>query len=203
MTFNPQIDYTLIIIMLVAGFLNCFFGRRFLKVILIFWGFIMGAGLVGYLFFNFFQSNQTIAYAAAIIGGILGASLLGAFVKVGVFALGALLGYTVGSVLASTGQIPPQLPILLGLGFVGGVLALFMERTVIILATALSGAWLIMLGLASFLGTQFNLLSIIKEPIILQQLDRKYLILFLIWVFLSLFGTWIQFQMTRPGKKSN
>lgn len=200
MTLNPQIDLTLIIIMLIAGFLNCFFGRRFLKVILIFWGFIIGTGLIGYLFFNFFQSTQTISYIAAIIGGILGASLLGAFVKVGVFALGALLGYTIGNVFASTGGLPPQLPILLGLGFIGGVLALFMERTVIILATALSGAWLIVVGLASFLGAQFSLLSILKEPIILQQLDRKYLILFLMWVLLSLFGTWIQFQITHVKK---
>ncbi len=201
MTLNPQVDLTMIVVIIIAGILNCFFGRKFLKGILIFWGFVLGAGLVGHLFFNFFQSNQTIAYIAAIIGGILGASLLGAFVKVGVFALGAILGYTIGNMLASTGGIPPQLPILLGLGFLGGVLALFMERTVIILATALSGAWLMILGLASLLGTQFSLLAILKEPVILQQLNRRYLILFAIWAFLSILGTWVQFQITHRQKK--
>lgn len=139
----------------VIGCFQCFFGYRTFKVMLFATGFLLGfaAGVVSY---DLYARNESYAFISGIFGGILGAGLMGVLYFVGLFVLGACLGGILIVVIYTFLQSPPHPEILGVSALILGVLTLKFQKFMIILVTAVEGAWLIIMGMVLLLQLGFS-----------------------------------------------
>ena len=157
---------------MIIGFLNCFFGYRLFKILIMLLGFIVGF-TVG-----------TILTESSIEGfgiGVLTGALTYGLYYFGVFLIGALAGlflyiYYVIDFLESM-----PLAFLLVIG--GGILALVYQKLMITFSTSVTGAFSIILGIQLlFYGLFFTALS------------PPFFILGLIGIFLTVIGFSYQYK---------
>lgn len=130
-----------------AGVVACFFGRRLFAVALALLGMSLGLGLV----------SAGASLLETLIVGALGAlaGLVAAFLVfyAAVFCLGAAAGWTVALWLWREGVVHLDLTLLrVILVIVGGLTALWLHRHAIIVLTAATGAWFLVLGVSGLAG---------------------------------------------------
>jgi hypothetical protein len=130
-----------------VGLLTCFLGYRLLKITLGLMGFMAGASGGWALGMSLEPGNSGIAFGCAVIGAVIGAVLYLWLFYVGVFLLGASAGAIVGAALFNAAGSQPQPIPLLAVALVFGVLALVMQKFMIIVSTAFLGSYLVMAGL--------------------------------------------------------
>jgi len=181
------------VLLLVAGFIVCFFGYRLLRFTLGLAGFCVGLALglaVAGLIPNI---SQVLTIIIGIVGGVLGAVVAALLYKVGVFLLGAGAGVLVASIiLTSTGWSHPML-IRLVAAIAGGILTLVLERTLVSILSALAGAWGITLGAFSLLG--WHDVSAAPKPS-----PANYGLMIACWLVLGLIGAGVQLRSGRKKK---
>jgi hypothetical protein len=127
-----------------AGAVSCFAGYRLFKLVLGIYGFILGAGLASSAMG---ASNTFGMIAAALAGGVVGALILVFAYFIGIALVGAGLGALVlhfGWSYLRAGD-PPALAVI-GMALVGAVVAMVLQRYVIVGSTAFGGAWTMILG---------------------------------------------------------
>jgi hypothetical protein len=132
------------ILLVLGGALSCFAGYRLFKIVLGIYGFVLGAMLASSAMG---ATNTTGMIVAALVGGVCGAALLMFAYFIGIALVGAGLGALVAHVAWSgvrTGD-PPAIAVIV-LSIVGSIGAMFMQRYVIIVATAFGGAWTVIVG---------------------------------------------------------
>ena len=134
-----------------VGILICFWGYRLLKVTFGAMGFIVGATGGWAVGLSLAPGNNGIALACAAIGGVIGAGLCIWLFFLGIFLLGASAGAIVATVLFSAAGNQPQQILVLVFAIVFGVIALVMQKLMIIVSTAFSGSYLVTAGLFHFL----------------------------------------------------
>jgi hypothetical protein len=132
------------ILIVFSGAVACFAGYRLFRVVLAIYGFIFGAMLAS----SMVGSSNTIGMiAAALLGGLVGAAIMTFAYFVGI----ALIGAGMGALVAHVGWAqfrsadPPALAVIV-LSIVGAVGAMLLQRYVIIISTAFSGAWTMIVG---------------------------------------------------------
>ena len=126
-----------------VGVLYCFLGYRLLKFVLGATGFMLAAApaaaAAGWL-----SHGHLIAMAiSGVIGGICGATALLFLYHLGVFALGGVGAALAAHHLLRMAPQPWSPWAVLAAACVGGLLALWLERPMLCLATAAIGAWLL------------------------------------------------------------
>lgn len=179
------------VLLLVAGFVVCFFGYRLLRFTLGLAGFcvglalgLAGAGLIPGI-------SQVLTIIIGIVGGILGAVLATVLYKFGVFMLGAGAGILVaGVIVAATNWHYPMLARVLA-AIVGGILTLILERPLVSILSALAGAWGVVLG-------AFVLSGLHHIPAGARSPSANYGLMIGCWLVLGLIGTGFQL---RPGSR--
>src|SRR6185369_8685647 len=132
------------ILLVLGGALSCFAGYRLFKIVLGIYGFVLGAMIASSAMG---ATNTTGMVVAALVGGVCGALLLMFAYFVGIALVGAGLGALVahaGWNSFRTGD-PPAVAIIV-LAVVGSIAAMFLQRYVIIVATAFGGAWTVIVG---------------------------------------------------------
>jgi len=132
------------ILLVFGGALSCFAGYRLFKIVLGIYGFVLGAMLASSAMG---ATNTTGMIVAALVGGVCGAALLMFAYFIGIALVGAGLGALVAHVAWSgvrTGD-PPAIAVIV-LSIMGSIGAMFMQRYVIIVATAFGGAWTVIVG---------------------------------------------------------
>jgi hypothetical protein len=132
------------ILLVLGGALSCFAGYRLFKIVLGIYGFVLGAMLASSAMG---ATNTTGMIVAALVGGVCGAALLMFAYFIGIALVGAGLGALVAHVAWSgvrTGD-PPAIAVIV-LSIMGSIGAMFMQRYVIIVATAFGGAWTVIVG---------------------------------------------------------
>lgn len=196
MEVNMQFLQTMAGIYLLAGIINCFLGYRILKIIVGFWGFVLGFSLTLLIFSQIQGATPMVSTIAGIVGGIIGIVLVSSLIKVGIFGVGAFFGYLIGMNFASLGGAQPNVMILVLAAIIGGLLALVMQKPMLILATAFGGSWLIVRAFAVFKGIDFHIMDMIQQPILLKTRDTQFYILFSAWIVIGLFGAAMQFKLT-------
>ncbi len=139
------------VVFIVVGLVACFAGNRLFRFVLGLYGFIIGA-LLGSSFVA--ASNQAGMLIAAAVGGVLGALAFFAAYFVGVVLVGAGLGALVSHIVWSGLGREPGLLIVVGFAAVGGAIAWFAQRIVVVLATAVAGSWTALMGTMMLLGSQ-------------------------------------------------
>jgi LEA14-like dessication related protein len=148
---DPHDDFYpwLTVAVIAWGVLNCFFGYRVFKVTLALQGGLAGAG-AGKLAATAMGLGPMGITVALIAGGLLGAGLAFLMYIAAVFVAGFFFGAALGMLLLA--NYHHMIALLTGcvLGIVGGFLAVKVQRVLIILSTALVGAFLSILTLSYF-----------------------------------------------------
>ena len=121
----------------IIGLLSLLYGYRLFRLFVFLGGFVVAAALAA-LF-----SDGLVPLIAGLVVGVLCL----AFMDIGVFLVGALLG----GLVAATCGIESQI-VLIGAGIVGGIVALALRKIMIVLSTSWSGAYLLVGVLAGTAG---------------------------------------------------
>src|SRR5437660_5144429 len=125
--------------LVIGGAIACFAGYRLFRTVLAIYGFILGALMASSLM----GSTNTIGMIlAAIVGGVIGAVILTFAYFVGIALIGAGLGALVAHV-AWTGLRPTDPPavVIIVMAILGAIGATVLQRYIIIVGTAVVGAW--------------------------------------------------------------
>ena len=133
------------ILLVLGGALSCLAGYRLFKIVLGIYGFVLGAMLASSAMG---VTNTTGMVVASLVGGVLGAMLLMFAYFIGIALAGAGLGALIAHVAWSSvgkGGDPPAIAVIV-LALVGSIGAMFLQRYVIIVATAFGGAWTVLVG---------------------------------------------------------
>jgi len=119
----------------ITGLLVCFFGYKIIKVVITTAGFVLGAAAAGSLAHNFFPGNLLVIILSAFIGGLLCSVLAVGFLNIGLFALGGFVGVATAMMFTS------EILFLAIFGIAAGVLTFILKKFMLVIATALAGAW--------------------------------------------------------------
>ena len=137
------------VVLLAGGLTACFYGYRLFKVVLGLFGFIVGALAASSVFG---AGDTTPMVIAAILGGIAGAALLLAAYFVGVALVGAGLGALLVNMIWTQIEGDPHPAVVIVFSVAGAVVATWLQRYVIIFATAFTGAWTMLVGGLALMG---------------------------------------------------
>lgn len=136
-------------LLIAGGLVACFSGYRLFKIVLAIFGFVLGALAASSLWG---AGNTTYMVLAALGGGIAGALLLLAAYFVGVALVGAGLGALLANLLWMRIEGDPHPFVVVLFSVAGALVATWLQRYVIILATAFGGAWMIVMGTLAWMG---------------------------------------------------
>ncbi len=179
---------------IIAGLIVCFRGYRLFKAMLGIAGFIAGAVLL-YHFGAQYTAGMVLLVILAIVGGLVGASLSMAFYYIGIFLLGALAGWQLGFLISTAIDIEFIIIVPVIAAVLAGTLACFFQKPVIIIATALMGAWSIVAGGFYFFGTGIMPTDLFRDPLMLiESLRETNPVVVLAWIVLSIAGIIFQFS---------
>lgn len=180
-----------------VGLLYCFFGYPLFRLILGLTGFLV-AGTVAALLVAWLSGGYVVGMLIALgLGGLCGAMALFWLYRTGVFLVGVL-----GAALAAQnilgGRPEPWVPYaIFGVSVAGGLLALFLERPMMTLATAAIGASLAVWAMALLI-----LATGIETP--LSDPARSAYVPWILagcWMALAFAGAIIQFYLRGARKK--
>ena len=207
MLFNSPVDVSdltaqqingLIASAVAIGTLYCFLGYRTLRFVLGLTGFLMAGGVAATLVNWISQGNQLSALIALFIGGMCGAFALYFLYKTGVFLLG-LMGTALIAHNVLSAQPDTWIPVaVIGLAVFGGLIALLLERPVILLATAALGAWMVVSGVTYFIvgsGEPGGLTEVLES-------EEQRMIVIASWAVLAVAGALSQIATTKKKVKA-
>ena len=138
--------------LVLGGAVACFAGYRLFRIVLAIYGFIAGAMLASSMMGS---SNTFGMLIAALIGGVAGAVVMFFAYFVGIALVGAAFGALI--IHLGWGRFSPSDPpwaLVLLFAALGTGAALLLQRYVIVVSTAFSGAWTIILGAMALAGTR-------------------------------------------------
>jgi hypothetical protein len=177
------------------GIVECFFGYRMLKIILGVTGFIVGGLLCAEFAYGIMGGRPVISLLAGLVGGVIGSSLMiGCFVF-GLFVLGVALGLLVGGAVSTGIYGSPHPVIMVSLAIVGGIATIVMSRSMIIIATSFTGAYLIVFSIGKFIGmanTPFRF----QQPHGLRESGGQFFVILLSWILVGIAGIIAQHKYT-------
>jgi hypothetical protein len=191
------------ILLVLGGALSCFAGHRLFKIVLGIYGFVLGAMLASS---TMGVTNSTGMIVASLVGGVCGALLLMFAYFVGIAlvgaGLGALVAHVAWSTLGRSGD-PPAVAVVV-LSVMGSIGAMFLQRYVIVVATAFGGAWTVIVGGLAVAGDRGAARAATAGDVwILYTLSpapgQKWVPV--AWVALGLIGTAVQLVTTGRKKQ--
>jgi hypothetical protein len=188
---------TLIALISIAfGLLNCFFGYRIFRIMLGVYGFVLGA-VAGLSLVSSVAPSETLwLLLGALIGGVLGATVMVVFYFIGVFLMGALAGALVADTIGQAFGVDLHWLVLIIAAVTVGVMALFFQRYAIILATALSGAWTAVASTFSLISGQELRLRQVFAQAAAQRAGLALWIVLVTWLVLAVAGVVVQLRTT-------
>jgi len=207
------IDWILFGLSMIIGLVYVFSGYRIFKVIFFISGLILCFSICYILMTNFLNWNDWKYYLILGISG--GVGLLGGFlfiiiIPIGFFAIGAILGLTVGAISLVTpiGTLLQSNGLyvflyLVSFAVVFGIIALIFQRFVAIVGTSFGGSFMIFNSVdAQFLKTNFSTIlptffKTFKIPSLADHW-QPYLVLAGV-VVLAVVGCVVQFTKTAKG----
>jgi hypothetical protein len=186
------------IALVIGGTVACFAGYRWFRIVLAIYGFIAGAMLASS---TLASSNTTGLLIAALAGGVVGSVLLFFAYFVGIALIGAGLGaFSVQIGWARFSAVDPPWVLVLLFAALGTVTALVLQRYVIVVSTAFSGAWTIIIGALALAGDRRTAHAVSDVWILYPTTAVPGAAWVPIaWVVLGLLGTGVQLGVT--GRK--
>jgi hypothetical protein len=188
------------VVLIIGGAIACFAGYRFFRAVLAIYGFILGALMASSMMG---VGNSVGMIVAALVGGIIGAVVLVLAYFVGIALVGAGLGALIAHQVwywIKPGD-PPALIVIVA-ALIGAVLAMVVQRYVIIVGTAFGGAWTLIVGLMNALSTRgiTRLSSATEVWILYPQSTPGERWAPIAWLILGVIGVAVQLGIT-GGKR--
>ncbi len=180
-----------------VGTLYCFLGYRTLKFVIGIAGFTLAGSVAGLIALWLTRGNEVAGIISFCLGGISGAFALFFLYRAGIFLVGLLAATLIANNVFQTADQEWEPLIVLGVGFVGGLLALILEKPVMIVATSTLGAVLLtMCGVYFYEGGTDPF-----EPYraALRNEDQRFYVLGA-WLVLTIIGVFSQFATTKNFK---
>ena len=188
-------SFAFLAVSVLVGLLCCFWGYRSFKIVLGIVGFAAGAYLGAIVAAHYTGGFGVIAVIAGVIGGLIGGSLVVTVYYAGVFILGALGGWVIYTMITGAAGYGPHTVLLILLALLGGILALFFQKFIIIVSTAFIGSWLIVSSGFSLLGSGLGPLDLFYCPErLLRPVGGLNTIIVICWVALGIAGSIFQFR---------
>lgn len=177
------------------GLLECFFGYRIFRIILLLFGFFIG-GVLGYSYGGAISNgNVAAAILVGFFGGIVGAGITVFLRFIGIFLIGAFLGLLCSSLLGMIG-LEIDVLFMIIMAIIGGVLCLVLDKLMIIVATSFGGAWLTVFGFACIiLGNVGILWEVLIGSQAMYSVGALFITLNLTWITLGVIGILIQYEI--------
>ncbi len=192
--FASGADQATMIAVVAASFLYCFAGYRLLKFMIGLTGFVL-AGTVAAVFAAWLSDGHAVVVpVVGIIGGICGAMALFFIYRAGIFCVGSLGGGLIANNLLAGLDLSWAPWAMIGVAILAGAFAVFIQRPVVILATAVIGAWGIV-GCLAFFVVNYGLGEDLWDP---SRFFENRTVLLTIWALIALIGAVAQFTL---GKK--
>lgn len=189
-------------ILALGGLLACFAGYRLFRFVLGIYGFFIGAGIATTLMGS---SNMWSLVVAALAGGVLGSVLMIAAYFLGVGLIGAGLAALVLNLgWRLVGGEPPTI-VLVVCCVVGALAALSVVRYVVVVGTAMAGAWTLIVGVLALMGQRsVTPVATSSDVWVFHPLDPlpAHWWYTVIWVALFVVGAAVQLATTSKGGKS-
>lgn len=188
-------------LLIAAGATCCFYGHRLFRIVLMLFGFIIGAMAASSIFG---MSDRTPMLIAAAVGGIIGALILRAAYFIGTALVGAILAVTIVKyALALLHRPEPGVWVIVLAAVAGSVAAVYLQRYIIIVGTAFVGAWTLLVGALELMGDRFQASEFVSaDAWVFYPLDpapgRKWVPL--VWLAVGLLGTAVQLGWTGGDK---
>lgn len=188
------------VVLLIGGVVSCFFGYRLFRVVLLIFGFILGALAASSIFG---MSDRLPMLIAALVGGLIGALILRTAYFVGVAIVGAGLGALIANIAFSAAGRDPGVFVVVFLAIAGAVGAVYLQRYFIIVGTSFGGAWTIIVGAMALVGDKKALAAAAAGDVwVAYPLDpapgRAWVPI--AWVVLGLIGVGVQMGVTGGEK---
>lgn len=181
-------------IAVVAGIFECFFGYRLFRFILGVAGFVVAAVFFGSLGYELSGGSEPVSIISGLLGGVLGACLFFYLYIIGVFFLGAVLGFTIAMYVFGLLNVEVIPIVLYAAAIISGALAAVFQKPMLIIATAFGGSFAAVTGGAYLIYRNFYPL----DPGFLGKLGEDQLYwMAMIWFALGVFGLVVQL-MTLP-----
>ncbi|KAF9101480.1 hypothetical protein BGX27_011454 [Mortierella sp. AM989] len=148
-------------LLIILGFILCFFGARFFRVTMFLIGFYFFGNITYVGMANGGVTSSTLLLVISIVVGIIGGLLMVCCSRLGVAILGALafyslglwiLGWQSGGVITSNAGRGIFLAVLVVVGFILGFVR---EHEMVIVGSAIVGAYSIVVGIDFFARTGF------------------------------------------------
>jgi len=186
---------------IVLGIVICFLGYRILKLTLAITGLILGAAGGWAAGMSIAPASNGIALACAIAGGILGAVLCVWLFYLGVFLVGVSAGTVVAAaVFGGTGhQAAPLLLLVVAVAF--GILALLLQKFMIVVSTAFSGSYLVVSGISHWAHLGHGDLPLWFDQLKSGSASPSSYVLLAGWLILALFGVSFQYSSGRKREE--
>lgn len=175
------------------GALYCFFGYRFFRIALGICGFLMGCVLAHVGWVSLLPGKMLLILFLDGISGIVLGLIFVIVYMVGLFALGASFGALLGVILTAQAGDLIRVVIASVLALTGGLLALFLQRLIIILSTSFSGAWGIVAG-AWYLAGGIEPAAVVQNPETIRAKD--FYAILICWTLLGVLGSIAQYKIT-------
>jgi hypothetical protein len=131
------------------GLVDCFFGYRVFKVTITVWGVLLGM-IFGEAAGQALGLGTAGKIGGLVVGGLAGGGLAFLLYLVAVFVVGFLFGATLGLLILANFNHNVAVATSCVLGVIGGVLAVKLQRVVLILSTSLLGSFRAFLALMYF-----------------------------------------------------
>ncbi len=195
----PENQYIAGLIFSVIGIAILFFGYRFFKAALGVMGFAAGFVLVVTLGSDLTDLGRTEILIAGLIGGVVCTFLFILAYYAGIFIMGALLGYVLGTSVSPYIHVDPVIIIAVAV-VLGGMITFAVQKVVIICISSFFGAWIFLLGIGLLLS-QVRTESIISEPGKVLLLYQEFTWMMLVWLIISMIGIYSQYRGMEKKKK--
>ncbi len=193
---SPESVQIVAAIFMVAGLAACFWGYRIFRIVLGLTGFAFGAGLGCYVAAAMFNNNPLAIGLCALVGGIIGGTLLVYIYHAAVFLSGVIVGGMIGGVFAapySDTTLIPIIAVVVG-AVIGGLFAAVMQKAVVVVITAVSGSLYVVVGV-----------MLIIDPMVIDRLDAitptQNLLMLIGWFLISAVGLTVQYRGRRRHLK--
>lgn len=167
------------IVGLIFNLFMCFFGYRFMKIIIAIIGFIAGSS-IAYYFISKVSMADSLKILIAVIIGLLIASVAYALYKLGIFIMCSVLAFSVIYLVLSS-SLDSTLNLLISgvAGLLIGSLAIYFVKPVTIISTSISGGVNTIFAIFTLCNYSNNTLGII------------------LGLLLAIFGIYFQFKDTK------
>ena len=188
------------LVLLAGGLLACFAGYRLFRIVLAIYGFVLGALVASSIPGT---SDPTMTVVWLVVGGLIGAAIFVLAYFVGVALVGAALGALIVHVGAAQIGTEPSALVVIVFAVCGAFGAMALQRHVIIVATALGGAWTAMLAATRFIGG--GQAGDARSPTWLvypTNPELKRPVLIAAWIALATLGIIVQLWLTGRKKKT-